>query len=157
MRKKQAVLKALLFTFMVSVLFIGNVFCLGQGIETVSAATNTTKSKEVSCKKTMYCKASSLNVRKSANANAKKVTTIKYKAKITVIATIKESSWVKIKTSNGKVGYVNVKYLSTKKPTEQNNSSSKPKDDNKNTRPNKPDRPDRPPQSPDDIPDGDGF
>jgi uncharacterized protein YgiM (DUF1202 family) len=114
-----------LFVFFVSVSFVGYDVLAGQGVVTVSAATTTAKSNEVSCKKTRYVTATSLNVRKSASAKAKKITTIKYRTKVTVIATIKDSSWVKVSINGGKtVGYVNCKYLSSKKPAKKSSGDS---------------------------------
>ncbi len=125
MNKKRPIINVLLLTFMISVSIMGYDFPLGQGITKVSAATTTAKSNEVSCKKTRYVTASSLNVRKSASANGKKVTTIEYRTKVTVIATIKNSTWVKISIDGGKtVGYVNSKYLSSKKPAKKDSTSS---------------------------------
>lgn len=124
MSKKKSVIKVFLLTFMISVSSMGYNLPIGQGITKVAAATTTSKSNEVSCKKTRYVTASSLNVRKSAGAKGKKVTTIEYRTKVTVIATIKDSPWVKIKLSDKTVGYVNIKYLSSKKPAKKSSGDS---------------------------------
>lgn len=125
MNKKFLIIKSLIFTLVLSVTFVGYGFLGKQECSTVSAATTTTtKSNEVSCKKTRYVTATSLNVRKSGSAKAKKVTTLKYRDKVTMIATITDSSWVKIKTSSGKVGYVNKKYLSSTKPAKKSKDST---------------------------------
>ena len=148
MSKKYSIIKIILFAFILSVTFMGYDAFTEQGVSIVSAATTTTtKSNEISCKKTRYVTASSLNVRKSANAKSKKVTTIEYRTKVTVIATIKNSSWVKIKLSDKTVGYVNSKYLSSKKPAKKSNGGSTNNSGDVET-------PSRPPQSPDDMPDG---
>jgi len=122
---KKCLIMVVLFVFLVSVTIMGYDALAGQGVITVSAATTTAKSNEVSCKKTRYVTAKSLNVRKSASAKAKKVSTIKYGSKVIMIATIKDSSWVKVSINGGKiVGYVNSKYLSSKKPTKKDGTSS---------------------------------
>jgi uncharacterized protein YgiM (DUF1202 family) len=160
MGKNRSIIKVLLLTFIISVSSVGYAFSIGQGITKVAAATTTTKSNEVSCKKTRYVTATSLNVRKSGSAKAKKVTTLKYRDKVTMIATITDSSWVKIKTSSGKVGYVNKKYLSSTKPAKKSNDTTNNGGVTNNsgggTSNNSDDAetPSKPPQSPDDVNDG---
>ena len=144
------------------------------GNKATKTATLTVKSNEVACNKIMYVTASSLNVRKTPSGDSAKVTSVTYRSKVTVVATISNSTWVKIAINNGKtVGYVNGDYLSKTQPSKpvvpksnnnnnssntnnNNNSSSKPKD--KTKKPVK-DLPyyDRPQYNPDDCPDGDGF
>lgn len=162
MNKKFLIIKSLIFTLVLSATFVEYGFLGNQECFTVSAATTTTtKSNEVSCKKTRYVTASSLNVRKSANAKSKKVTTIVYRTKVTVIATIKNSSWVKIKLSDKTVGYVNSKYLSSKKPAKKssgdstnNGGSTNNSGGGSSNNSDDAETPSKPPQSPDDLEDG---
>ncbi|WP_139892108.1 SH3 domain-containing protein [Bacillus sp. D386] len=63
---------------------------------------------------TYYVTATSLNVREKANTKAKVITTVKKNAAVTLQQ--KSGTWGKVKTSNGKVGWVSLSYLSTKKP-----------------------------------------
>lgn len=86
------------------------------GNKTTAKATLTEKSLETSCSVAKYVTVSSLNVCKSAGADSSKITSVAYRTKVTVIATIHDSSRVKIKLSNGITGYVNGKYLSTTRP-----------------------------------------
>lgn len=66
------------------------------------------KKKEV----TKYVSAETLNMRETANNNAKLINQLKVNTKVTVLET--EGTWSKIKV-NGKTGYVASKYLSDKK------------------------------------------
>lgn len=61
---------------------------------------------------TKYVSAETLNMRETANNNAKLVNQLKVNTKVTVLET--EGTWSKIKV-NGKTGYVASKYLSDKK------------------------------------------
>ncbi|QFK72938.1 SH3 domain-containing protein [Pradoshia sp. D12] len=63
---------------------------------------------------TYYVTATSLNVREKANTKAKVITTVKKNATVTLQQ--KSGTWGEVKTSNGKVGWVSLSYLSTKKP-----------------------------------------
>ena len=160
MNKK--LLKSLIFTLVLSATFVEYGFLRRQECSTVSAATTaTTKSNEVSCKKTRYVTATSLNVRKSASAKAKKVKTLKYRDKVTMIATITDSSWVKIKLADKTVGYVNSEYLSSKKPAKKSSGDSTNKggstnnsDGGSSNNSDDAETPSKAPQSPDDVNDG---
>lgn len=61
---------------------------------------------------TKYVSAETLNMRETANNNAKLINQLKVNTKVTVLET--EGTWSKIKV-NGKTGYVASKYLSDKK------------------------------------------
>lgn len=61
---------------------------------------------------TKYVSAETLNMRETANNNAKLINQLKVNTKVTVLET--EGTWSKIKV-NGKTGYVASKYLSNKK------------------------------------------
>ena len=61
---------------------------------------------------TKYVSAETLNMRETANNNAKLINQLKVNTKVTVLET--EGTWSKIKV-NGKIGYVASKYLSDKK------------------------------------------
>ena len=61
---------------------------------------------------TKYVSAETLNMRETANNNAKLINQLKVNTKVTVLET--EETWSKIKV-NGKTGYVASKYLSDKK------------------------------------------
>ena len=61
---------------------------------------------------TKYVSAENLNMRETANNNAKLINQLKVNTKVTVLET--EGTWSKIKV-NGKTGYVASKYLSDKK------------------------------------------
>lgn len=62
-----------------------------------------------------YVTASSLNVRKSADASSKKMATIKKGAAVTYIK--KSGNWANVKTASGVKGWASLSYLSKKKPT----------------------------------------
>ncbi len=95
------------------------------GNKTTKTATLTVKSNEVACNKIMYVNVSSLNVRKSPSGDAAKVTSVTLRSKVTVIATIKNSTWVKISINGGKtVGYVNGSYLSKTQPAKPSSGGS---------------------------------
>ena len=66
--------------------------------------------------KTMYVKASTLNVRSSSSAKGKKLGTLKFCNKIKVIGQDRNTGWYKIKYKD-KTGWVNKSYVSTKKPS----------------------------------------
>ncbi|WP_148630457.1 SH3 domain-containing protein [Bacillus sp. E214] len=63
---------------------------------------------------TYYVTASSLNVRQKADTSSKVITTVKKNAALTLQQ--KSGTWGKVKTSNGKIGWVAMKHISTKKP-----------------------------------------
>ncbi|WP_139892107.1 SH3 domain-containing protein [Bacillus sp. D386] len=68
---------------------------------------------------TYYVTATSLNVRASASTSSNVITTVKKNAAVTLQQ--KSGSWGKIRTSNGKVGWVSLSYISTKKPVTSTN------------------------------------
>jgi len=72
----------------------------------------TTSKEETKTEVTKYVSAETLNMRETANNNAKLVNQLKVNTKVTVLET--EGTWSKIKV-NGKTGYVASKYLSDKK------------------------------------------
>ncbi|PQD96159.1 hypothetical protein CYL18_06040 [Pradoshia eiseniae] len=63
---------------------------------------------------TYYVTASSLNVRAKASTSSKVVTSVKKNASVTLLK--KSGNWGQIKLSNGKIGWVSLNYLTTKKP-----------------------------------------
>jgi hypothetical protein len=93
----------------------------GQAVEETKKEDNTEKttSKEETkteekkkTEVTKYVSAETLNMRETANNNAKLINQLKVNTKVTVLET--EGTWSKIKV-NGKTGYVASKYLSDKK------------------------------------------
>lgn len=80
---------------------------------------------------TKYVSAETLNMRETANNNAKLINQLKVNTKVTVLET--EGTWSKIKV-NGKTGYVASKYLSDKKVdvTSRSEEISRGKENTKN-------------------------
>ncbi|WP_462405932.1 SH3 domain-containing protein [Gracilibacillus sp. Marseille-QA3620] len=64
---------------------------------------------------TYYVTASSLNVREKATTSSKVIGSVKRYAALTLLK--KSGSWGQVKLSNGKTGWVSMKYLTTKKPS----------------------------------------
>lgn len=81
--------------------------------------------------KTMYVKASTLNVRSSSSAKGKKLGTLKFGNKIKVIGQDRNTGWYKIKYK-GKTGWVNKSYVSTKKPSKPVSKKKKSSDSSMN-------------------------
>ncbi len=64
---------------------------------------------------TYYVTASSLNVREKATTSSKVIGSVKKNAALTLLK--KSGTWGQVKLSNGKTGWVSMKYLTTKKPS----------------------------------------
>ena len=79
---------------------------------------NVEKKKEIvvtDMKKTLYVKATSLNVRSGPSTSNSKIGAYKNAAEVTVTGKVKDSTWYRV-SYNGKVGYVDSTYLSETKP-----------------------------------------
>jgi lipoprotein-anchoring transpeptidase ErfK/SrfK len=66
-------------------------------------------------KKTLYVKATSLNVRSGPSTSDSKIGAYKNAAEVTVTGKVKDSTWYRV-SYNGKVGYVDSTYLTETKP-----------------------------------------
>ena len=66
-------------------------------------------------KKTLYVKATSLNVRSGPSTSDGKIGAYKNAAEVTVTGKVKDSTWYRV-SYNGKVGYVDSTYLTETKP-----------------------------------------
>lgn len=66
-------------------------------------------------KKTLFVKATSLNIRSGPSTSDSKIGSYKNAAEVTVTGKVKDSTWYRV-SYNGKVGYVDSTYLSDTKP-----------------------------------------
>lgn len=66
--------------------------------------------------KSMYVIAYSTVIRSDYSSYSDKVKVINFRSKLTVVGSSTNTSWVKVKLSNGKIAYCNANYLSEKKP-----------------------------------------
>lgn len=72
-------------------------------------------------KKTLYVKATSLNVRSGPSTSDSKIGAYKNAAEVTVTGKVKDSTWYRV-SYNGKVGYVDSTYLTETKPVVEEKS-----------------------------------
>ena len=91
----------------------------------IPTSTQTIKQKKKKYK-TAYIKANDLNLRKKANVKSKSIKRLFYGKKIEFI--IINKKWSKIKVDN-KVGYVQTKYITTKKIKSNTKNTNKYKND----------------------------